>query len=246
MLKRTFCITILTLGLCTTGVLAQAEDAASWKSERPNNGERSASGDRISSTERPPEKSRVFPGMDPNADERQMKPRGMGDELGGLLSPQPLGGGTSETLQMPEIVQFAAAEFPDLHQRLEKGRGTMPMQEVQEVVLFLKRMQDLKEDNPAMYEVEKSIHQLEIETTAQATIIRKASAKDTTKQRETLKTKLGELFDLREKKRELEARQIEAELKNVRDILAKRQTNREVIIQKRLKELTGDNEGQEW
>ncbi|HBF33984.1 TPA: hypothetical protein DDW35_05425, partial [Candidatus Sumerlaeota bacterium] len=150
-------------------------------------------------------------------------PGGGGPDRPMLMSPMPLGV-TSDTLQMPEIFRFAAAEFPDLHQRLEKGRGVMPMQEVHEVVLFLKRMQDLQENNPDMYKVEKTIHQLELEIDGVGIIIRKAPGKESAKQRDALKAKLGELFDLREKKREMEARQIEAEVKNIREILAKRQT----------------------
>jgi hypothetical protein len=166
-------------------------------------------------------------------------------ELGGPMMMGPMGG-TSETLQMPEIIRFAAAEFPDIYQRLEKGRGVMPVQEVHEVALFLKRMQDLQENDPEMYQAEKTIHQLEQEVSALAIATRKIAGKDSAKQRETLKVKLGELFDLREKKREMEARQIEAEVKNIRELLAKRKNNRDAIIQKRLKELTGENEVQEW
>ena len=173
-------------------------------------------------------------------------PPGPGGPMMMSPPPMPFLGGTSETLQMPEIIRFAAAEFPDIHQRLEKGRGIMPMQEVHEVVLFLKRMQDLQENNPEMYQAEKTIHQLEQEVNTLAITIRKVAGKDSAKQHDTLKTKLGELFDLREKKREMEARQIEAELKNIRELLAKRKTNRDAIIQKRLKELTGESEGQEW
>jgi hypothetical protein len=183
-------------------------------------------------------------GMDSRGGDPNRRPGGPGDPPM-LMSPMPLGG-TTETLQMPEIFRFAATEFPDLQQRLEKGRGVMPMQEVHEVTLYLKRMQDLQESNPEMYQVEKSIHQLEVEADSLSADVRKSPGKDTAKLRDTLKTKLGGLFDLREKKRELEARQIEQELKNIREILAKRQTNREAIIQKRLKELCGDNEGQEW
>jgi hypothetical protein len=210
---------IIVLGSLFANAETMSSKTSDWKSER-------------TTTER-----------DPDMQHGPKGPEGPGGPM--MMSPMPLGR-TSETLQMPEIVRFAATEFPDIHQRLEKGRGVMPMQEVHEVTLFLKRMQDLQENNPEMYQAEKTIHQLEQEVNSLAVAVRKIASKDSAKQHETLKAKLGELFDLREKKREMEARQIEAELKNIRELLAKRKTNRDAIIQKRLKELTGENEGQEW
>ena len=158
---------------------------------------------------------------------------------------------TSETLagfprfEVPEIVRFTAQEFPDLHARIQMLGDTPPPDRF-EMFSFLQQMMELQKTNPEMFKLEKTIYQMESETEALGETIRNNADKADDKALESLKTKLGKLFDLREQRREMEAQQIEADLKHVRTLLKQRRENRDAIIDKRLKELTGANDATEW
>jgi hypothetical protein len=181
------------------------------------------------------------------------EPVGMGPGAGGPgfdggMPPLPPGFfHTSGTLTLPPALEhFAAEEFPDVRSRLERGPGRLTPAERMELLTFLQHMMDLKQGDPERYAAEKAIHQLEAKSVAMSAALRNKPDDQRAKQQEELADVLGQLFDLREKKREMEAQQIEAELKHVRTILEQRLKNREAIIQKRLDELTGSAEALDW
>lgn len=165
----------------------------------------------------------------------------------------PMGFGTTETLPLPlqlemdDLVRFTADEFPDLHLRLVRGFGSVPPEERYGILFFLRRMKDLQGSNTEIYELEKSIYRMETETESLGEAIRNDPDGDNAaEQRDSLKKKLGELFDLRGERRETEAKRIEADLKRIRDLLEQRRANRDAIIEKRFMELTSENDGLEW
>jgi hypothetical protein len=66
------------------------------------------------------------------------------------------------------------------------------------------------------------------------------------KLKEQLTTLLNEHFDVRQKRRELQIKRMEEELKKLRDGITKRSESRKEIVGKRLNELTGDENDQDF
>jgi hypothetical protein len=68
--------------------------------------------------------------------------------------------------------------------------------------------------------------------------------------RDKLKTKLGEVlekqFDQRQKRHEHEIEQLEAQIKKLKDLVAKRQENRREIIGRRLEQILRESQGLGW
>jgi hypothetical protein len=61
-----------------------------------------------------------------------------------------------------------------------------------------------------------------------------------------MRTKLGILFDLKEKQREMEVQMLEKELAQLKESLIVRKKNKDDIILRRLSELTGTDEYLDW
>jgi hypothetical protein len=68
--------------------------------------------------------------------------------------------------------------------------------------------------------------------------------------RDKLKTRLGEVlekqFDQRQKRHEREIEQLEAQIKKLKDLVAKRQENRREIIGRRLEQILRESQGLGW
>jgi hypothetical protein len=78
-------------------------------------------------------------------------------------------------------------------------------------------------------------------------LIRELEAADSVSQRESAKTKLNELlakqFDLRQERHEREIKALEAQVKKLKELVQKRQENREEIIARRLDQLVRESQG---
>ena len=69
-----------------------------------------------------------------------------------------------------------------------------------------------------------------------------ATPEEKEKARVELKTGLGKLFDMREQQRAKDIEKFDKHLTELKEKLAKRQANRDQIIEKRLQEITGGDE----
>jgi hypothetical protein len=99
-------------------------------------------------------------------------------------------------------------------------------------------------------ELEK-LHRQEAETqNAVANLLAAYGRTDKEGERATIKKKLTEAlekqFDAQQKRREIEVARIEAQLKKLRDMIAKRTDKRQTIIDKRLDQLLQEAEGLGW
>jgi hypothetical protein len=69
-------------------------------------------------------------------------------------------------------------------------------------------------------------------------------------ERDKIKTKLGEIlqkqFDQRQKRHEHEIEELEAQVKKLKDLVAKRQENRREIIARRLEQIVRESQGLGW
>ena len=103
-----------------------------------------------------------------------------------------------------------------------------------------------EESEKEMYETEMLVEQLEMQT--ESLIIQFEYAKDSEKNGliSKLKTKLDELFEMKEKERALNVQMLEKELTQLKESLSVRQQHKKEIINRRLNELIGRDDYFEW
>jgi hypothetical protein len=113
---------------------------------------------------------------------------------------------------------------------------------------FAREMRRLKEEDPEGYEIAKDLENLEQQSRKLGNEIQKMKEKDPERKvkLKELQGVLGQAFEVGEKRREREAQAVEQELNKIRELMAKRRDNREMIIEYRLSELTGQNEVIIW
>jgi len=93
---------------------------------------------------------------------------------------------------------------------------------------------------------QKEIIEQEIMTEAFAAKYKKANSDEKQKIRQDLERSLTALFDLKENQREIEVRELEAQLKELKDKMNVRNKNRAAIFKRRMEELLGDSKYLEW
>ncbi|UCH64398.1 MAG: hypothetical protein JSW63_07110 [Ignavibacterium sp.] len=93
---------------------------------------------------------------------------------------------------------------------------------------------------------ERKIDELDLHTKAMGIQYQHASQSDKQTLKGEIRSKLGILFDLKEKKREVEIQMLEKELAQLKESLIVRKKNKDDIILRRLSELTGTDEYLDW
>jgi uncharacterized protein YPO0396 len=106
--------------------------------------------------------------------------------------------------------------------------------------------QRLEQDDPEMYALLKADHELERKSLEISNRLRQLPRDQRVQLKEELTTVLNEHFDARQKRRELQIKRMEEELKKLRDGITKRNDSRKEIVGKRLNELTGDENDQDF
>ncbi len=109
--------------------------------------------------------------------------------------------------------------------------------------VFTGFMDDLERE---LYKSEREIDELELHTKAMGVQYQHANQDNKQKLKSEMHTKLGILFDLKEKKREMEVQMLEKELVQLKESLIVRKKNKDDIILRRLSELTGTDEYLDW
>jgi hypothetical protein len=97
-----------------------------------------------------------------------------------------------------------------------------------------------------MQNTQKEIIEQEIKTEALAAKYQKASSNDKAKVRDDLEQSLTYLFDLKENQREIEVKELESQLRELKDKMNIRKKNKSTIIKRRIEELLGDDKYLEW
>ena len=109
--------------------------------------------------------------------------------------------------------------------------------------VFTGFMDDLERE---LYKSEREIDELELHTKVMGVQYQHANQDNKQKLKSEMRTKLGILFDLKEKRREMEVQMLEKELAQLKESLIVRKKNKEDIILRRLSELTGTDEYLDW
>ncbi len=92
----------------------------------------------------------------------------------------------------------------------------------------------------------EKINELELETEILGAEFKSAKEKKKEKIREKLLGKLSRLFDLKEEKRKRELNDLKNKISELKKSIEKRIKNKDLIIQRRLEELTGEEDYLKW
>ena len=101
-------------------------------------------------------------------------------------------------------------------------------------------------EEKVIYERQKDISDLEIRTELLAFKYDKAAPADKQKIKTELKSKLVDLFELREKDRKYQIEILQKELEELTKSIEMRRKNKELIISRRLQELLGEDKYLDW
>ncbi|MAE63655.1 MAG: hypothetical protein CMJ18_05235 [Phycisphaeraceae bacterium] len=150
--------------------------------------------------------------------------------------------------------RFLKEQFPAFVDHLQQVLGDVSedarymAREYRERLEFLvEEMMELSEHAPAVFEIEKKIWRLDYESERMGERIRDTKPGPKREgQIAELKSMVTEAFDLKQKRRKLEAEQIEKELREISALIQQRQEHRDRIIGRRLADLTGGDELFEW
>ena len=106
--------------------------------------------------------------------------------------------------------------------------------------------ESLKTRDPELYKAIQEDRDLERQTRDQAEQYRRASKDEQAKVKEKLIEIVNKHFAVRQQLRNLEVKQLEQQLKQLRDKIDQREKKRKEIIEKRIIELTGADEGEHF
>ena len=136
---------------------------------------------------------------------------------------------------------WAATVAPKLDYSFSMNQQNV--RELQRIKAFTKDMMRLQAEDPEGYEIARDLENLEQQSQMLGQEIQgmKADDKERKVKTEELVKVLNQAFEVGEKRRQREADAVEDELNKIRELMAKRQENRDMIIKWRLGALTGQN-----
>ena len=106
--------------------------------------------------------------------------------------------------------------------------------------------ESLKTRDPELYKAIQEDRELERQTRDQADQYRRADKDEQAKIKDKLVEVVTKHFEVRQQLRNLEVKQLEQQLKQLRDRIGQREKNRKEIVEKRVSELTGADEGERF
>ncbi|MCD5397508.1 hypothetical protein LR003_01065 [candidate division NPL-UPA2 bacterium] len=164
-----------------------------------------------------------------------------------------LGFGAVTQEEEEKILRYLEENRPEEFERLTRLRERSPSEYRRILGRFGKRirrrrfLEDLKKEDPERYE--KVVHIKELERESRQ-LARKYREINDPEEREIIRANLNnllsEIFDLRQEERETETKRLERELKRLREKIIRRWENKEAIVNRRLKEMTGEVDYLQW
>ncbi|MFH1226621.1 MAG: hypothetical protein V1701_01805 [Planctomycetota bacterium] len=128
-------------------------------------------------------------------------------------------------------------------QLLEKENPELFMRVLQEANQRLIKLKELKERDPARYQQMMTEHTMERSV---RDLSKKYRESQTPQEKETIKNEmrqtLDKIFELKELQRETEIKKLEEEVNKLKEKMKKRKTNKDKIIDRRIKIMTGEEE----
>lgn len=152
--------------------------------------------------------------------------------------------------EIQDVLDFIETNDPTVYQELMNVKEKMPGEFniiIGEAVEHKRELDRLQRESPEEYEDVMQIMDYERRERDLSRQYREATdAAGKSGIEAELKGVIKELFDLKLKQRQRELQRLEQELKNIKDEIEKRRTNKDKIIQTRFDEVTGKNDSLRW
>ena len=152
--------------------------------------------------------------------------------------------------QEKEILETIKKENPLFFEELMLKKQKRPIEFRKTLIQAqyeIQHLAQLKESDPERYEQKKKHHSLERQARQLAEKFQTSNnEKEKTKTKNDLTDVLSELFDLREKDREEEMKQLIQKLEHLRSVLAERKKKKKEIVERRLQEMIGERDVLIW
>ncbi len=161
--------------------------------------------------------------------------------------------GFRDDIQGERILRYLEENRPEVFEKLTRLKERSPEEYQRGLRRFGGRirgkrfLEDLKREDPERYEKVARIKALERESRQLAGKYREINdpeEKETIKA--DLKDLLSKLFDLRQEEREVEMKRLERKLERLQEDIVRRRENKELIVNRRLKEMTGEADYLRW
>ena len=149
-----------------------------------------------------------------------------------------------------EALRYMEKNRPEEFERLTRLKKRNPLMYqgiLGRIIRGIHFLEDLKKEDPERYKRVVHIKELEQESRRLA---EKYEEIDDPEEKETIKTDLknllSDIFDLRQKEREVEIERLRKELERLQEKIIRRRENKETIVNRRLKEMTGEADYLQW
>lgn len=166
------------------------------------------------------------------------------------LPPQPPDDVEPENIDPNEVIKFAKEFMPELAEDLAKMKEENPERYrnvIRENYIKMQHLREMKKRNPEQFE--RVIQEQKMEREARNLAEKYRQSKDD-KEKEAVKKELRKLlekiFDLKELDKQEEVKRVEEQLNKLKEKVNKRKSERDKIIDDRLKQLTGEKEEWGW
>lgn len=155
------------------------------------------------------------------------------------------------------IEEFVESELPAALELLEEVKEEVEQinrpeekfelfEAVHRLADMAQRMVEVKREEPEAYPKVKEMYELEIEAQRLSRAFSKASEEEQKEIKRELRKVLERNFEISQEVRELEAKRVEEELKEIRSLLEERQKHREIIIDRHMHTLLYGEDPLAW
>lgn len=148
-----------------------------------------------------------------------------------------------------EVDQFLKDNFSD---ELRTFRTIASQRREEATELFSKLVRDVlslletRRKNPAAFEKRIALKRLEATAGRLAREIRLAGESDKKRLQQTLRETTASIFDIKQQLMKIDVEQMSRELARLRELVDKREANREAIVSRRVSDLVSDKKELEW
>ncbi|MCP4349325.1 MAG: hypothetical protein GY795_27920 [Desulfobacterales bacterium] len=155
------------------------------------------------------------------------------------------------SLSEEEVLKWLKKHVPNQHSELLHLKKEEPEEYKENLIEMIEQIEyfeSVRKQDSAMYERLVEAENLEFKSWELAKKI--ALTKNTDKKKiqiAQLETILGKLFDIRQQEKNMEIKALKKEIDEIQDLLNRRKTNKNKIIERRMKEMVSEfNEALEW
>jgi len=148
-----------------------------------------------------------------------------------------------------EVDQFLQNNFAD---ELKKFRALAVGHQAEATELFSKLVREVlllletKRKNPAAYENKLKLRRLEATAAKLSKEISLAGDNERKQLQQALRTTAASIFDIKQELMKADIEQMSGDLALLKDLVKKREANRDAIVDRRVADLARDGEGMEW